>query len=356
MENGTDSPMRKQCFALLTLLMVVIASLLNGVSAPATAQSATLAMLTPDNAAKIERLAQIDTEYTSGLFSWSPDGSQIAIGTSYQVKLYKTSDPQAAPRIFQYREKPANLSIDWFSITFSPDGTKMLVLGDEYQLWDVAGSTMQPMKDLPRHAHEFFSPDSKWLVTLDGESNPPKVQFWDTSTGKLITDFPSPDNHISAFALSHDQKLLAIVNWEQDHDFTLQLWDVGTRRELTSVTISKEPVTEVNFSPDGKVIAAIGTDGKLYLYRVPDLSEVARIPVSYVEKLFLAFHPARPVLATSDESGSGVTLYDIAKGVKFADLPDSSQPSGVFSPDGRWFSYSTYLEKEQNSPDGCIQI
>jgi hypothetical protein len=141
MENGTDSPMRKQCFALLTLLMVVIASLLNGVSVPATAQSATLAMLTPDNAAKIERLAQIDTEYTSGLFSWSPDGSQIAIGTSYQVKLYKTSDLQAAPRIFQYREKPANLSIDWFSITFSPDGTKMLVLGDEYQLWDVARST-----------------------------------------------------------------------------------------------------------------------------------------------------------------------------------------------------------------------
>jgi WD40 repeat protein len=73
---------------------------------------------------------------------------------------------------------------------------------------------------------------------------------------------------VGGVAFSPDGKVLATV----DSDGTVRLWDVATRSQISPpITIpasSGAGVDGVAFSPDGKVLATAGSDGTVRLWDV----------------------------------------------------------------------------------------
>ena len=98
---------------------------------------------------------------------------------------------------------------------------------------------------------------------------------------------------MTGLALSPDGKILAVAA------DGLQLWSTATGQRIGSTLPAADAGGPVAFSPDGSLVAAIGTDGKARLWKV----------------------------ATQQETGTAVTVG-----------PGASQGALAFSPDGKTFA------------------
>jgi WD40 repeat protein len=107
----------------------------------------------------------------------------------------------------------------------------------------------------------FFSKDRTRLMTDDmlGE-----VRVWEVPSGKLLFVLAS-EKMISSGSFSADDLTLATANGN-----TCGVWNLRTRRELMSF----DDTREIEFSPDGQVIAQIRADNTLYLAHLPTLHQI----------------------------------------------------------------------------------
>ena len=131
-----------------------------------------------------------------------------------------------------------------------------------------------------------FTPDGKAVLTA-GQDNVVKV--WDRATGKEIRRFaikqaiaaPQPGGMIpfgvagpgSRVALSEDGKIVAAGLPAN----TIQLWDVGTGKEIRQIKGPQFGVNALIFSPDGKLIAARSGDRATYILEADTGKEILQI-------------------------------------------------------------------------------
>ncbi len=262
-----------------------------------------------------------------GSLAFSPDGKMLVTGGyTGQGKAWDLTTEQALPVHF-----PQN-SIEG-SVAFSPDG-KTLAGGNFFglvKLWDVA--TWQEKERIEAGTTPvdslMFTPDGQHLVSAVSWKGDTKL--WDLSKqpAALTRSFRGRNPG----ALSPDGAHLALVR----EDGAIQLYDVASGAELSSLPTRYDEVSTVAFSPDGM---RVGFGGQERLAGIWDLGTGGVQTFAHRTAIFcVAFSPDGKVFATAGEDGT-IKLWDSVKSTAAAaSFPNLKGGSPVFCPDGTTLAF-----------------
>jgi WD40 repeat protein len=167
-----------------------------------------------------------------------------------------------------------------------------------------------------------------------------EIRLLDAKTAKERTRLGSQLNML-AVALSPDARLVAATNDESVLRPTTQLslYEVTTGREVWRKYVSREWLSYVAFSPDGKTVATGGDPFRLWDVATgtvsgPDCSETEEhVGISRGQSC-VAFSPDGRMLATGRE-GVGIILWEVATRKPRRRFAGHLPSCLAFSPDGR---------------------
>ncbi len=196
---------------------------------------------------------------------FSPDGSQLASAawTNSQVRIWEVATGKESRRI--PTDKGTN---DINSMAWSDDGKILATwsLADRLiRMWDA--ETGKPLRNLSAGMDLIesliFSPDSKRLIVLGSEQQPPHRTLllqWEMDTGRSLPSLEAPIGPANAgyyahprLAFSPDGRTLAAGG--QGAEASIYVWEMVSGR-LRLTLKQDEDVTALAFSPDGKLLAA----------------------------------------------------------------------------------------------------
>jgi RNA polymerase sigma factor (sigma-70 family) len=227
-----------------------------------------------------------------------PPGSTLRFGTSrfrHGVSMHAMSvspDGKTAfvtndshmPRVFDLATGRVLFSQNWGSIevgVFSPDG-RSLVLKQGFDLLVVDAATGKQLRKIAGAGGNLrsvsgvlaFTPDGKAIATVsDGKD----VHLFDFESGNTIRDFvheipksgsPSDFSQVLAIAFSADGKRMASGGYANEKgNYFARLWDVETGKELHRFMHGAKGygVASLEFTPDGKTLATLGTQGGVFV-------------------------------------------------------------------------------------------
>jgi hypothetical protein len=166
------------------------------------------------------------------------------------------------------------------SPVFSLDGERFLTVAadNKVRVWDTeAGGVINDLTADSKIVSATMSIDGKRVATADKDGN---VLLFDASNGSLIRKFEkllfaSPSDvlfntepqksRITKLILSSDSKKLAALNLTQG---SIKVLDVNTGKTLDSIGGSDNPLVNIAFSHDGKLIATTGVDFETKLVKI----------------------------------------------------------------------------------------
>lgn len=193
----------------------------------------------------------------SGL-EFSPDGRQVAAAMSDStVKIW---DATTGKEITTLKEYASKADAGWLKdeLDFSPDGTIVAALGNDYQgssyqkgskleLWEVSTGKPIQFPEIPSGVKSIsFSHTSDELALLKSDNT---IQLWKLSTRQLLkTIRPSLDNTYRIW-FNGDSKILFVLGLSE-----LKILDVGTEQEIAFLKLPPASPDSINFSADGKAL------------------------------------------------------------------------------------------------------
>jgi WD40 repeat protein len=261
--------------------------------------------------------------------AFSPDGATLASASNDgTIGLWNTRGPVLGGA--------ANASD---AIAFSPDGKTLAVSTGVSTHYAIALYTMPARKlagQLPVTgiAALAFSPDGKTLAVAAANTPGDPVELWNVAThrmtGQVTTGLAS---RINSIAFSPDGTLLAV---SAINDTTMQVWSTTRLTRVAAFSDTQQTayppqlgggVFMVSFSPDGRLLAAVGIDGKVRIYSVPGFSPLAIFhPLDATSSL--AFSPNGRELALGNSDGN-VYVYSVP--TTYTHLNDQLAFQGIFS-------------------------
>ena len=302
---------------------------------------------------------------------FSPDGTQIAVGSNIGVWLY---DLKTGKEINMF---PGMCQ----AIAFSPDGRFIASGGGKFkfhegfQLWETAtGQKAAGIDNLPPASALQFSGDEKTLISLGTWGDSISILDVETKQGIVMNIHERSWEVIKRrrvpepYALTHDKFAVGGQNGK------IQLWDTTTGEQLSTLSGHgedlKNPLIEkfreiiqgqssvpegnnhvlvLEFSPDGTKLASGSKDKTVRLWNTDTGDELAILRKHTGWTNVLAFSPNGKRLA-SGSTDKRVHLWDTDTGELITTLTGhlNSIAALSFSPDGRTFA--------SGSTDGTIRF
>ncbi|HEV8062923.1 MAG TPA: WD40 repeat domain-containing protein, partial [Gemmataceae bacterium] len=255
-------------------------------------------------------------------------------------------------------------------------------------LFGTAGAKAQAPPEIPIHLEtrggkpEFLSPDGKILVGsgYDAAKDEQQVQFWDSSTGKLLHSWAdkadsimSPDGTVMARLAGADLEMREVssgkdLSWKNVQGARLRglafspdgkmlatacaecrviLWDRKTEIPIAKFQVSIGRL--LCFSPDSKLLIAVRWDGPIWLYEISTQKVLDQLDSHQGQIGCLAFSRDSKLLATGESNA--VHLWEVATGKLRTTLKHDHEVSCLaFSPDGRMLATSTWQNADPEGP------
>ena len=270
---------------------------------------------------------------SAGFLAISPDNQTLAFPVMDGIAFYSLADGSVLRRLDDHLTTIEDAVI-------SPDGTRVAVLleGGGVMVWDL--SSMRPLYSLPdiNAISLAWSPDGNWLVSSGWDKNLHLLRAGDGATAQNI---PAHAEQIQSVAFSPNSDRLASSSME-----LVKMWQIQDGAILRgSPDFSKEQtfsapggwVTKVRFSPDGRYLAAISADGKVFVWPSDNTRPLAVISVPGMagDRNIMDFSPDGSILAVGEAMQIG--LWRIPEAEPFKTLPLGGETLIAFriSPDGR---------------------
>ena len=189
-----------------------------------------------------------------------------------------------------------------------------------HTLWTFPGESISLSRDGSRMAVALGKP-LPWAPAHGG------AEVWDTAARVRMA---SVSGDYRSVVMSPDGSVLALA----PGDSTVRLWSVVQQREVGRLK-TDGPQAALAFSPDGTWLASGGL-GEAWLWRLSDLSVVAKLPHPWMRVWSLAFSPDSARLATTC-SDRTVRIWGCSHGNLLTSLHGHADEvwSVAFSPDGR---------------------
>ena len=211
---------------------------------------------------------------------FSPDGKLMATGggepsKSGEVKIWDVASGNLV------RSLDALHTDTVFSVRFSPDGSKLATASADKFLKVIRAEDGKDLKSFEGHTHHVlavdWSGDGKQLVT-GGADNVLKV--WDFETGEQLRTLQAAGKQVTAVRWVPGRPLVAGASG----DSTVKYWNPnGNGNVVRTFAGPGDYVFGVATSKDGKVVAAGGADGNLFLWNGEDAKVIRKVEGSKQE-------------------------------------------------------------------------
>lgn len=260
--------------------------------------------------------ARLSKGEISGI-NFSPDGSQIAVGSPTGVWLY---DAQTGAELSLFTDHVSETGL----VAFSPDG-KTLVNGmyDTLLIWDVA--TGKLLKSIKRQRARINAlrilEDNKTLLCENYDGS---VRLWDVTTGLEIKNFnPKSSDGFggvlrSAFGYEVTTAGLYLNEIQENGLYAvgykngkIRLKDATTGQLQKTFQGAKERVSQLVFSPDGTCLAANYANTPIRLWDITTGQSLKTLTQNATMWGVLTFSKDGKTLASQKQSGE-IELWDVA--------------------------------------------
>ncbi|KAI9658297.1 MAG: WD domain protein [Bathelium mastoideum] len=156
------------------------------------------------------------------------------------------------------------------TISWSPDSRFIASGSDDktIRLWDIATGKQHPKPLLGHHNSVYSLAFSPTGSTLASGSFDEAVFLWDVRTPRLMRSLPAHSDPVSGLDFCPDGTLLASCG---SGDGLVRVWDTASGQCLRTLVPQEEEqrssVTGVRFAPNGRFVAAWALDGGVRLWR-----------------------------------------------------------------------------------------
>jgi WD40 repeat protein len=179
---------------------------------------------------------------------------------------------------------------------------------------NLSGSQMDNVRfdEWPYLQHEgnvycSYSPDGRYLVT--GSTS--KIRLWERVTGKCVRVFEGHSEPVKNISFSGDGRLLAAGSF----DVRVPIWDVESGSLLKMLSVDTGRVWSVSFSHDGELLASGNSDNTIRLWKVAsgDLLRIIReAHIGWVNSVNISGD--EKLLASSGGDGT-IKLWQVVNGM-----------------------------------------
>jgi WD40 repeat protein/serine/threonine protein kinase len=210
-----------------------------------------------DIAAGKPRGQPIECPHKSTL-TFTPDGKWlIAMGGSGEVRMWDTVTGKVHDPPFRGGEKQAA----FFDLQISADG-KLVATRCTFGLflWNADQG-----KELPFNEHRLSVAMSRaGNVLASGDRDGSGLTVLEPLTGRTVARLPEARYSMIPPEFSPDGRLVAVPNEDQ----TVVLWDLVTGKQYGPRLVNRQPIQRVLFSPDGRLLVTVSPVGTLRLWDV----------------------------------------------------------------------------------------
>jgi RNA polymerase sigma factor (sigma-70 family) len=192
-----------------------------------------------------------------------------------------------------------------------------------------------------------FTADGKAIAIAENQG----INFWETTTGRLLQSVKTPDLYTRQVARSPDGKLIAAAGLLHDDagmggDAAVRLFDSASLREVRTIRWhARADRMTLAFTPDSKTFVTFGEDGVLRFWDASSGSQVLehRVAVgrSGGDRACVAFSPDGKLLACGGMAGE-IQVWEWQSTRAPRDLPTRGHGASylAFSPDGKTLAAS----------------
>jgi WD40 repeat protein/transcriptional regulator with XRE-family HTH domain len=223
-------------------------------------------------------------------------------------------------------------------VAYSPDGSRLASVGafGEIKIWEASTGTLLlslPGKEGDVASDVIFSPDGAYLVYAGLTS----VDIFDAATGQKV--FSLSGESIGATSgynlgvgqinFSPDGKRLAAANM----DGVPKIWDMATRNEIMALPGQEQITKGIAFSPGGLLLATGGDAGNVLVWDAVSGELITEYPLGGI--IHAVAFSKDGLLAAASEDGFA-KIWDLNAGQETVSLArQSGYYSLTFLPDGR---------------------